>query len=367
VSTQQPPGPIDADRALDDLLDAAAASPDDEPHHRADFAAVLARAHRIDPTAMPARPSVDAAGRTAPRRADVDRVLASLVFAARDEAERDVAAEATRAPGLPRIGAPRSIRTTTAAIALLSAAAAAVLAFGVLDVGQLARRDVSVDGKSQSAAQLDAEDELRAAHETTGAEPASPAARSARSPAAHLDHDDARGDAPDPEASAIPDEAAPLEPPAAPLPPPTTSVPPSLSTPHVHAPARPRVDPAERLRRLDEEAQAQLAAGELQAAAVTLHEIVRRAGRASIAQLAYGDLFTLAHRRGDEKGQRALWRAYLTKFPRGRFADDARAGLCRHASATDRGACWRSYLEDFPRGAYRNQATRALDDPGAGP
>ena len=96
MSTQRPSGSIDADRALDDLLDAAAASPDDEPRHHADFAAVLARAHRIDPTAMPARPTVDAAGRTPPRRADVDRVLASLVSAARDDAERDVTAEATR-------------------------------------------------------------------------------------------------------------------------------------------------------------------------------------------------------------------------------------------------------------------------------
>jgi len=44
-------------------------------------------------------------------------------------------------------------------------------------------------------------------------------------------------------------------------------------------------------------------------------------------------------------------------FPEGRFADDARAGLCRR-DASDRPACWRAYLEAFPEGSYRAQAER---------
>ncbi len=49
-------------------------------------------------------------------------------------------------------------------------------------------------------------------------------------------------------------------------------------------------------------------------------------------------------------------------FPRGRYADDARAGLCRRAASDERDACWQQYLTDFPAGVHRPQAERALGD-----
>lgn len=55
-------------------------------------------------------------------------------------------------------------------------------------------------------------------------------------------------------------------------------------------------------------------------------------------------------------GQVAVWREYLAAFPAGRFADDARAGLCQRAPADARAACWREYLERHPAGSHRRQA-----------
>jgi hypothetical protein len=120
--------PVDADRTLDRLLDAASAAPDDEPRQRADFTAVLARAHRIDPGAMPARSLADATRQGTARPVDVDRVLASLVLAARDEADRDVASASAQPARVPA-SRPRSFRVpTTAALALVAAAALVVFA-----------------------------------------------------------------------------------------------------------------------------------------------------------------------------------------------------------------------------------------------
>ena len=42
-----------------------------------------------------------------------------------------------------------------------------------------------------------------------------------------------------------------------------------------------------------------------------------------------------------------------------RVADDARAGLCRHASA-DQVGCWEDYLDDFPEGVHTRAARKAL-------
>ena len=83
-------------------------------------------------------------------------------------------------------------------------------------------------------------------------------------------------------------------------------------------------------------------------------------GRHPLVELAFGDRFTIAHQRGIIGQQTKLWRAYLGKFPHGRFADDARAGLCRHAAAKDEASCWTDYLADFPKGAYRGLAARSV-------
>lgn len=133
-------------------------------------------------------------------------------------------------------------------------------------------------------------------------------------------------------------------------------------------PAARRDRKREALRRLDEQAQSRLAAGDVAGAERAYRAIVRSGGHGALAELAYGDLFTLAHGRGDAKAQRELWQEYLRRFPRGRFADDARAGLCRRAAAAERTHCWERYLDDFPTGAYHRQAARALSrDEGPAP
>ena len=111
-----------------------------------------------------------------------------------------------------------------------------------------------------------------------------------------------------------------------------------------------------RLRELDEQAQAHWKAGRLDRARAALEQIVRLGGRTRWAELAFGDLFTLAHQAGDSARESRLWRRYLARFPRGRFADDVRAGQCRRAPAARRASCWTDYLADFPRGAHQRDA-----------
>jgi hypothetical protein len=144
-------------------------------------------------------------------------------------------------------------------------------------------------------------------------------------------------------------------------------------TPRHHAPppSKTDVDPpkadtskrslADRIAALDEEAQRRWAAGELEAAEEAFRAIVELAGRGRHADLAYGDLFTLTHQRKDEAAELSLWREYLRRFPSGRFADDARAGVCRRGPAHERESCWQAYLDDFPSGVHRRSAERALD------
>ena len=120
----------------------------------------------------------------------------------------------------------------------------------------------------------------------------------------------------------------------------------------------------DRVRALDAEAQARWRAGDRKGAHASFRQIIKIAGRSRYADLAYGDLFTLARQRGDRGAELALWREYLECFPKGRFADDARAGVCRRAHAADaskRVACWRRYLDDFPGGAHRRSAERMLE------
>jgi hypothetical protein len=122
----------------------------------------------------------------------------------------------------------------------------------------------------------------------------------------------------------------------------------------------PRSSRQDALRELDERAAARLAAGDDAGAEALYRQLVRQGGRSSLVELAYGDLFMLVHRRGDRRAKVGLWNEYLGKFPRGRFADDARAGLCRTAAADARASCWQRYLDDFPGGAYHREAARAL-------
>ncbi len=114
------------------------------------------------------------------------------------------------------------------------------------------------------------------------------------------------------------------------------------------------------------EAQAREAwrSGQLERAERLFRAIVRREGRGARADLAYGDLFSLVRQRRGTAALAELWREYLRRFPRGRYAQDARAGLCRRAGADERAACWRRYLEAYPEGTFAREAKAAAREAG---
>ncbi|MCH9686555.1 MAG: hypothetical protein K0V04_34295, partial [Deltaproteobacteria bacterium] len=324
------------------------------------FAAVLGRAHRLDPNRVPAPPLVGTPNQPLPDDTTTVAALAPFVEAARTIAEYDaVAQQHAPPPGLPR---RRSRLTPWLALgSTLAAAAAVILLLGLLDARSALRADAQRDG-SQSMDQVEAERRIMEAEtggdELPGTTPR-PRRRGGGLGSARI------ANTPD---FVVPSEAAPLELLVEPTIIPEEPIPleTAAATVEVEPPPAATNKPAARssdsraLRRLDQRAQRSLAAGDLSGAQKAYRALVRHGGRSTLAELAYGDLFTLAHRKGDTAGQRKLWQQYLRKFPRGRFADDARAGLCRRATSAKRVACWEHYLDDFPTGAYHRQAARAL-------
>lgn len=115
---------------------------------------------------------------------------------------------------------------------------------------------------------------------------------------------------------------------------------------------------SEHLAELDALAQAQWKAGNLRAAEKTFRKIVKLGGRTPYAEQAYGELFALAHQLHDDEPQAKLWRAYLRRFPHGRYADTARADLCRESEGKAKRQCWTRYLQKHPSGAARAEALR---------
>jgi hypothetical protein len=100
--------------------------------------------------------------------------------------------------------------------------------------------------------------------------------------------------------------------------------------------------------------------GDVEEARALLTALVRSDADASRVELAYGDLFVLTRRAGDAEELARLWGTYLALFPRGLYAEDARAGLCRRAAGAQRRVCWDLYLETWPEGAHSGEAREAM-------
>jgi hypothetical protein len=321
--------------ALDDFLASACDGLEDEriaARAQPDLADAVARSHALDPTAVP-RAWVEAARDLPPiaqestSESATPQTAAELRFfldEVRGLIDEQAAAVITRSAAMPRpVVAPRSRRRWV--VGLLAAAAIAALGLAVASDRWLARSEAP-DVPREVAGDVV---EGREAHEVA---PPSPE----RTPIAELP-------TATPTVTPIP---APIvrgtprrdRPAAAPVP---------AAAPSVAEPT---------LEELEREAQRRWQQGDLAGARERFEAITARGGRSSIAELAFGDLITLALRSKDPGRVRTAWSKYLARFPRGRYADDARAGLCRTAAAANQRACWRDYLDDWPDGAHRGEA-----------
>ena len=344
----------DLDRELDLLADAADSEAIEAQERRVppSFAAVLARAHRIDPASVDAE-ALDRATHPPVRASspDPERALETLVAAARAEAEAS-SSERYRRPAPPL---RRPARRTAAVVVGTLAAASAIAAAVTLVVslrGDAMISDTARDSGSLAAARAEHDDAGGIAIPNQPQQEASPKPRRNRGLApAPLEPNPVIEPDPFPTLDPDPDLESDLDPNPDPDPDP------ELESHPNPVPKNKR----SRLQRLDDRARKALADGAIERADGLLAELIRRGGRHRLVEAAFGDRFAIAHRLHSAAEQRALWRAYLKRFPSGRFSDDARAGLCRRAP-DDATACWSAYLEDFPRGAYRAQARRSLGE-----
>lgn len=324
-----------------------------------DFAALVEEAHARDPGRVPAEalaearelaPVVDLRSDSHMRLSRRDQAeFASLLADARVDIDADVAA--VRAAGAPVMAVPAARSRTRAWAWLAAAAAVAGLAFGLRPL--LTRGEATDVSAIQAPWQDQASPPLYEVAPTPAPAPApTPVIRRAE------------------RAVEAPVEPEPVVEPA-PVIEPAPVVEDQEDRPERAAPKGqgPKVRPkqvgesqAERLRRLDGEAEALWHSGDLAGAEARYREIVGLAPNSRAADLAYGDLFSLARQRRGADHQAELWREYLQAFPRGRYADDARAGLCRRAEGDERATCWRAYLEEFPAGVHRHQAARVLGE-----
>lgn len=332
----------DARRHLDHELATSAAAPD--------LAASVARAHQLDPSAVPAQVVQDvagmaplaqlrpSAGRGARVREDMsDRAaLAPFTASLRDQLEADLARQIHRGallaasgsgPAVPPIPLARRRPWTALALAL---AAAVLLALGLSGVLTARRARPDADPGAAALSERDPHGAQVTHGAKTSPKPGPPG------PSEPVPRDSSMtSSAPGPEDSSATEPAADRRtPPREPVPGDSSAVAPER---HVGARMRPRrpapepptpaaAEPAEDpLVALDREAQQRWRAGDLRGAADKFAEIVQRAPGSRAAEAAHGDLFALEHQLGgDPVGP---WRAYLRQFPRGRYADDARAAF----------------------------------------
>lgn len=351
-------------RDLDTLLDAADAEASAASDNRGlpPFAAVMARASRIDPGNASNREVSTRSSQARASSRDPDAILDDLVVAARAEAATSVTAREGHAPP-PWVDQRRTTVGLRAAvggaIAAIAAAVAVVMVFGGDGIGRAAH---DRDDGSLAAAQATVPDAQGRASAPAGLRKTT--------------------------AAPSPNATAPIPPPQSPSPnagtePGATSEnsatspqpPPPAPTSERHDVADATQQPAQIKRRpsrrktihrptieeLDALAREALAVGDLAGADAALAALIDRNSRGRLEEAAFGDRFAIAHRLRNTTTQRRLWRVYLERFPSGRFAEEARAGLCRHNPAEDT-ACWQRYLDDYPSGTYRAQAQRALAD-----
>lgn len=329
-----------------------------------DFAAMLARARELDPAAVPAD-AVARAGALPPVAPlapgdGQDDAEALTPFTRALKAELDGKLAERRLASIPPPQVPR--RRRVGVLLGVAAALAAALLLAVVGPDLVARQ---TDQRGTAAA-LDGaggrHDEARVGSTTEVHVDGAGERRSAvredmpEVPAANVLEDMPEGsssnvpeDMPEGSASAAAEQPAEARPRKA-----VAKDGPRRRKPVDDAP------PAPAALSLEDEAQLLWQKGELAAAERKYREILALPGAGARAELAYGDLFALARQLRGGDGQAAVWREYLGRFPSGRFADDARAGLCRRSPTDARAACWQGYLEHHPTGAHRKQAEAAL-------
>ncbi|MFO0633243.1 MAG: hypothetical protein U0168_10360 [Nannocystaceae bacterium] len=302
-----------------------------------DAADVLVRARAIDAQAVPSAWSaaiedeiVPLAERRALAREHDDAAVAAFAGALRGAIERDL-----QERGMAEIPAPpRRTRPRVALGVGLAVLAAGLVAALVALTPRWMEREGTGDASSamQTLQRGEATDAWQASDGVPPAERTTPR-RSEPSPPE-----------PPPQASSETTSATTTEP----------------EPPGAAKPRPPSLD------ELAEQAEVAWRAGDLDGAEQRLRRIIARGGRSQRAELAWGDLFALARQRDGASGPVPHWRAYLRQFPRGRYAEDARAGLCRRAEGeADTRACWSEYLRAHPAGSHAREARRWTDVPPA--
>ena len=326
------------------LLDGVVSTVDDEiaaDPGCPDFAAMIARAHELDPQRVRAE-VVEEVNHWAPvvsiqqghrrRRTRDDVELLAVIEGVRSEVEQDVAQRLGTPPAIE--GSPEPSISGRRVWGLVAAAAAVLLVVGI---------GVVQGGLGRTQRDEPARNEAVHIGPVPSAEPTQRAAPSPEEPSAPGVEVTPAEELVEPAEERVEPEATPAD-----------------AEPTKRRSSRDRTPPPT-LEELDAMAHAAWRAGDLTEAERLFRRLAKRAGTGRLGDLAYGDLFTLARQRKEPGTEAKLWREYLRRFPEGRFADDARAGLCRRAAGEAQVACWERYLADEPHGAHRAQARRALE------
>lgn len=247
----------------------------DEAEEGPDLAVIVARARELDPRIpeamqLEAGALADVVPLSGPHRRGVSSdMLAAFTGPARDELERRL----TGATPLPRRVAPTWRWRAVAAGALVAAAAVVVIWIGARREGFEREGDSSLMSAERTAEDREQGGRARA----KGRASTAGSGRPRPSPVA-------------PETTGAADD--------------------------------PSADDARSLADLDAEAQRLWAGGDVDGAARLFERIIRSGERSRVVELAYGDLMAIARQRGETARLAELRRAYVRRFPNGRFSAD---------------------------------------------